>query len=186
MYCVATLHPDLVEARHPDYHGGFFTEREKRRLIRKFYKQKLEIPLCIDHCGAQTCGFVVPDSERIGHVVDLFNGRDGQLMVKMKLDNRHPAYARINRGMEIYKELWGVSVWIDFYNTGRKELTHVALTTDPLFASQGTWIHARGLEERLMDEVIAKHFYKHGDKHCYATPEFEKRLSGNLTLTLIF
>jgi hypothetical protein len=178
MYCVATLHPDLVEARRPGYRGGFFTRKEKRQLIRKFYAKRLEIPLCIDHCGAVTCGFVVPESERIGRVCDLFNGEQGQLMVKLKLDNTHPAYARINRGFDIYKEAWGVSVWIDFYNTGRKELTHVALTTDPLYASHGTWLHKWGLEEHVMDGYVADHFYKAGQGQCYAAPDYRRRLSG--------
>jgi len=178
MYCIATLHPDLVEARRPDYRGAFFTQEEKRRLIREFYEKRLEIPLCIDHCGATTCGFVVPEAERIGRVCDLFNDEKGQLMVKLKLDNSHHAYARINRGIDLHKELWGVSVWIDYYDTGRKALTHVALTTDPLFAAHGTWLHQRGLEDHVMDRHILRHFYKQGRGQCYTAPDYQHRLAG--------
>jgi hypothetical protein len=186
MYCIATLHPDLVEARRPGYRGVFFTRREKRKLIREFYAKRLEIPLCIDHCGATTCGFVVPEAERIGRVCDLFNDERGQLMVKLKLDNTHPAYARINRGMEIHKELWGVSVWIDYYSTGRKALTHVALTTDPLFAAHGTWIHGYGLEEYKLDRAVARHFYQEGRGQCFAAPDYQRRLTGILSVLLFF
>ncbi len=176
MYMVATLHPNLVEARDPTYKGHFFTQGEKRALIQQFYAQALQIPLCIDHCGAETCGFIVPEHERIGRVCDLFNDRDGNLMVKLVLDQSHKAYARINKGVWMHRELWGVSVWIDLWQSGRKALTHVALTTDPLMAEHGTWLHECSLEEWALDREIARRYYRKGHGQCYAAAAFEARL----------
>src|SRR5687768_6379890 len=101
MHCVATLHPDLVDARSENYIGGFFTEKEKKKQIIDFHKNKSKkgIPLCIDHCNANKCGFVVPEKERIGNVTGLFNGKEGQMFVKFKLDNKHEAYSLINKGI---------------------------------------------------------------------------------------
>lgn len=178
-YFVAPLHPDLVEARAPGYRGGFFTRAEKERQIDAFYAERQEIPLCIDHCGAATCGFVVPERERIGRVVDLFNDARGRLMVKLKLDNRHAAYARIHRGMQLRGERWGVSVWIDRDARGNKRLTHVALTTDPAFAALDTFLQSEAVEEWALDrEIVRRHYRGRGHGQCYAAPAFEKRLAG--------
>jgi len=180
MYYVARLHPDLRETWDKSYKGGFFTRAEKEKQILEFYREKQSIPLCIDHCGATTCGFVVPETERIGRVVDLFNNEKGEMMVKMQLDDNHREYPRIRRGMALQGERWGVSVWIDKWSqTGKKVLSHVALTTDPLFASYDTFLMPpHSLFEHFVDREIAKQYYREKRGLCFAAPEFRKKLEG--------
>lgn len=178
MYFVATLHPNLVEDK-----GLFFTQTEKEKQIRDFYEKKQVIPLCIDHCGADTCGFIVPEKERIGYVVDLFNNKKGELMVKLRLDGSHPAYKLIHQGMQLRRERWGVSVWIECdYNTRLKQmnksLTHVALTTDPLFAKHNTFLHQFSFDEHPLDRIIAQHYYDEQNPQCYASPQLKQKIKG--------
>jgi hypothetical protein len=187
MYRLATLHPNLQEASSEHYDGLFFTKAEKEKQIRDFYQKKQEIPLCIDHCGADTCGFIVPEDERIGSVVDLFNNKRGEMMVKFKLDNNHPAYRLINQGIDLNGEKWGVSVWIETkrnlrMGTTDKQLTHVALTTDPFFASHGTFLHRYAIDEKALDREIARIYYDERNTECYASAEFKDRLRGIFTI----
>lgn len=176
---IATLHPDLEETRDKSYSGGFFTRDDKKRQILDFYQKKKHIPLCIDHCGANTCHFIVPEGERIGHVNDLFIGKNGDMMVKLELDKKHPAYVQISQGLHLKNEKWGVSVWIEHNKRTRdKQLTHVALTTDPYFASRNTFLHKFGYKEEHMDREIARCYYKDGDGESFASPELKKKLRG--------
>jgi hypothetical protein len=185
MYRLATLHPNLQEAKSEHYDGLFFTKRDKEKQIREFYQKKQEIPLCIDHCGAETCGFIVPEKERIGTVVDLFNNKRGEMMVKFKLDNNHPAYQQINQGINLKGEKWGVSVWIENARNRRlgttdKQLTHVALTTDPFFASHGTFLHRYAIDEKGIDKEIARIYYDEKSDECFASDELKRKLQGVL------
>lgn len=177
LHFVATLHPDLIETKSKNYDGSLFTRQEKEKQILDFYRNKKAIPLCIDHCGADHCHFIVPEKERIGYVDDLFIGKKGDLMVKLSLDMNHPYFPRISQGLR--KEPWGVSVWIEhnkYYNT--KELTHVALTTDPYFGPQGTYLHKFDIGERGVYRAIAKDYYQEGCGECFATKELKKKLNG--------
>lgn len=178
-YFIATLHPDLIETRSKGYKGAFFTQEDKKKQISDFYGKKQHIPLCIDHCGANTCHFVVPEGERIGKVNDLFIGKNGDMMVKLELDKKHPAYVQINQGIHLKKERWGVSVWIEYNRrTGEKQLTHVALTTDPYFASRNTFLHKYDFKEKHVDREIARTYYKEGEGQSFASPELQKKMRG--------
>jgi hypothetical protein len=172
MFCVATLQPQ--QGQQPTL---FLRRDEMVRQIDAFYTMSQRIPLCIDHCGAQTCGFVVPAQERIGHVTDLWVNAQGQLMVKLWLDGSHRAFKQINQGIFHSGERWGVSVWLDqLFDV--KILTHVALTTNPFFARQGTWLHGWNLYEGPMDrEIASKHFDSASDV-CYGHRCFLEKLDG--------
>lgn len=177
MHAIATLHPTLSETKSPNYDGGFFTRSEKEKQIKDFYRKGKKIPLCIDHCGANTCNFIVPDKERIGYVDDLFIGKNGDLMVKLSLDTKHPYFPGISQDVHSSRERWGVSVWIENNRTKReKELTHVALTTDPYFASRNTFLHGFSLNDRDAQREIARKYYKEGDGECFATRELKQKL----------
>jgi len=178
MYCIAKLHPNPANAGARNYKGNLFTADEKKRTIREFYTFNEVIPLCIDHCGAETCGFVVPDQERIGTVQDLFNNERGELMVVLKLDQKHPAFKQINRGLWMQKQPWGVSVWIDRYQSGRKKLSHVALTTDPHFANYDTFLDKWAVEEWAIDSEVYRNYYKKGRGQCFASTQFVKKMAG--------
>jgi hypothetical protein len=180
---IATLHPDLEETRNKNYRGGHFSLEEKKKQIRDFYGKKQHIPLCIDHCGANTCNFVVPEGERIGKVNDLFIGRNGDMMVKLELDKKHPAYVQISQGLHMKNEKWGVSVWIEHNKrTREKQLTHVALTTDPYFAERNTFLHKFGFKEEHINNEIARQYYKEGDGECFASEELKKKLKSMCSL----
>jgi hypothetical protein len=173
---IATLHPSLVETKSPNYNGDFFTRKEKEKQVIAFYRKKQKIPLCIDHCGANSCHFVVPDKERIGYVDDLFIGKKGDLMVKLSLDNKHAYFPRISQDIHSGKS-WGVSVWIENNRTLKnKELTHVALTTDPYFASRNTFLHKFDFNDRNIMRAIGRQYYKEGEGECFATREFKQKL----------
>lgn len=172
MFCVATLQPQ--QGQQPT---RFLTREEMVRQIDAFYTMSQRIPLCIDHCGAQTCGFVVPAQERIGHVSDLWVNPKGQLMVKLWLDGAHRAFKQINQGIFHSGERWGVSVWIDqLFDV--KMLTHVALTTNPFFARQGTWMHGWNLYEGPLDREIASNHFDKASDVCYGHQCFLAKLDG--------
>ena len=181
LYCVATLHPPLSD----DTDDEFFTRAEKEAQIKAFYREKQRIPLCIDHCNADTPLFVVPARERIGYVLDLFINRDDAMMVKFRLSNKHPAYKQIYDGITQRREKWGVSVWIDRLqnrSTGQvtKKLTHVALTLDPRFADYNTFTHKYALNENMINTYIASQFYRCREHKCFAAKEFKRKLWGML------
>lgn len=180
MYWLAKLHPNLVNVKGGERYKKslFANQREKKRAILEFYANREVIPLCIDHCGAETCGFVVPQQERIGTVRDLFNNAPGEMVMVLHLDGAHPAFKQINRGLFMHKQRWGVSVWIDLYESGRKKLTHVALTTDPHFARYGTWLDKWAVEEWAIDSEVARHHFQRDRGLCYAAPEFVKKMTG--------
>jgi len=177
MYFLAKLQPNLKEP------GDFFTVSEKKRQIDQFYAQRQHIPLCIDHCNAPpVAGFVVPERDRIGRVVDLLTNRQGDLLVKLVLDQSHEAYARINKSIALDHQKWGVSVWIDTIDSGTrqqgvyKQLTHVALTTDPYFAKHNTFLHKWQLQEAPLDRIIARELYAAGEGDSYAHPSLVDKL----------
>jgi hypothetical protein len=179
MYYLAKLHPDLRETWQRTYRGGYLTRAQKEEAILDFYREKQCIPLCIDHCNADKAGFVVPEGERIGRVVDLFNNEKGEMMVKLCLDQKHRSFRTIERGIWVLKEKWGVSMWVDWNTqTGKKYLTHVALTKDPMFASHNTFLGTHGLFEDAVDRSIARHYYKEKRGLCFAAPEFRSKLRG--------
>lgn len=180
MYFLATLHPDVVldENGEPDV-CWLTAPGEKERQVRDFYAQRRDIALSLDHRGTGRFGFVVEPGERIGRVLDLFVGDRGQLLVKMQLDNRHPTYAKIKRGIELHHEKWGVSAGVLTNNrTLEKQLTHVALTREPLFARYDTFLHRNAVLEADLDREIARLYYAPGRGRCYATAELKRKLQG--------
>lgn len=182
MYFLSTLHPKNSDI-NGQYRGMYFSRPDKESQIRKFYRERLNVPLCLDHCGGESAGVVVSPEERIGRVLDLFINRNGEMMAKLKLDDRHPAYRKIKDGIHSKGEKWGVSVWIQHVKnleTGRisKELGHVALTTDPLFAEHNTFLHWYGVQESGIDKMIAKDFYHEGVGQSFSAREMKLKLEG--------
>lgn len=177
MYFVAHLHPNLPEGEDEIW----LNDKEKREEIIHFYTSKIEIPLCIDHRDIGRFGFVKKD-EVIGHVIDLFVNKDGELMMKCKLDNTHKAYKEINDGI-FNNEKWGVSVGLALnYNTEKesydKRLVHVAFTTDPGFAKYNTYLFKWSLNEQVMDSIIDREYFKENDNQSFATPDLITKLRG--------
>ncbi len=182
---LAKLHPNLVDDRDSRHQGLLLTRQEKERVISDFYAQQQHIPLCVDHCNATRGGFVVPPEERIGRVLDLFNDRHGQMLVKFQLDGTHPTFSPLMRGMHELGEQWGVSVWIDVARDGRtgsikdKQLTHVALTQDPYFANHNTFLRDWSPTSTGIDSLIVKKaLYSEGQGECYATDALKAKLKG--------
>ena len=98
-------------------------------------------------------------------------------MVKLSLDPKHAYFSGISQDIHSGRERWGVSVWIENNRTKReKELTHVALTTDPYFASRNTFLHKFDLNDRNIQRTIARNYYKEGEGECFATKELKKKL----------
>ena len=179
LYGVGLAQPALQD----DVLDEFLTRADKEVQIRDFYRHRQRIPLCLDHCHADRAGFVVPERDRIGYVLDLFINRDNAMMVKFKLDNRHPAYVQIYDGINKRREAWGLSVWVErsqSRRTGRvtKALTHVALTLDPRFADYNTYMYQYSLNEDTINNVIARQFYRHKDGYCFATADLKRKLQG--------
>jgi hypothetical protein len=173
MYYLATLHPQLKKRNR----YGYFSRREMERQVLDFYHNKEYVPICIDHCGASTAGFVVPREERVGAVEDLFINQRGQMMVKMKLDPTHGEYPRLCQSLDNPAHHWGVSVWIDQIAPGNKKLTHVALTDDPYFAQDNTFVHAgTSIGTRPMDRIIHEKYYSEGEGLCFASKELKEKL----------
>jgi hypothetical protein len=177
MFHLAPLHPRVVEGPDGD---AFFSRAEKEAQILDFYHEQQFIPVNIDHRGAdQRTGVLVDPRECVGRVVDLFNGRDGFMVVKLQLDNTHPQYGVVRRSILQRGEKWGVSVGISLnYETGRKRLVHVAITRDPLFARYGTMVHYDGLVEWLVDREIARRYYAPGQGQSFAAAPLKAKLRG--------
>ena len=191
MYFLATLNPAFVEAKKKGLMGEWLTQKEKVKVIDDFYRKKSKVngsegsyggeilPLCLDHAGGDDYGFgfVVPSTKRIGRVIDLFNDRKGHLIAKCVLYDYNDTATDIAQGMGKRKEKWGVSVWVDMnLPQGRggpiiKELTHVAMTKDPNFAKDNSFIHHWGLSEEAVNKVLFKEYYTKGDGLCYASPQ---------------
>jgi hypothetical protein len=184
-YYLVKLHPNLVDDRLP-HHSGLYRERaEKENCVKGFYDKTRHIPLCVDHCNNTTPGFVVPDSERIGHIVDMFIDRQGQVITKLYLKPDHPEFKRITQSMIKDKQAWGASVAIDVAREGgpqgrimSKELTHVALTTDPYFAQHNTFIRDFAPEghEKALDRFVANNLYKENDGECFTGQAYGAKL----------
>lgn len=179
LYGVGLAQPALQD----DADDEFMTRRDNEIQIHNFYRHKQRIPLCLDHCGADRAGFVVPERDRIGYVLDLFINRDNALMVKFRLTPKHAAYNRVHDGLTKRSEAWGLSVWVERRqnrHTGAvsKTLTHVALTLDPRFAEHRSYMYRYALNENLINDVILGQFYWPGDGACYGAREFKRKLLG--------
>lgn len=186
MYFVATLQPKPTKKEQD---AGFFSIREKRQAIDNFYNNKKnnikEIPLCIDHGTGESYGYVVEKENTVGKVLDLFNDEYGNIVAKCILYDDNDHFKVIRDAIEEKKEKWGVSVWIDIYlenenvdiKDAQKELTHVALTSDPYFADRNTFIHHWSYNETALDRIISKEYYSKDKGECYASDEFVEALN---------
>lgn len=179
MYFLCTLQADLEETRREGYIGEWMTKEEKKDAILKFYKQKQHIPLSINHTTAKEYGAAIPQNERVGRVLDLFNDKDGDLVAKCVIDKDSSAIHRLNKGSYVDGEKWGVSQRVDWCmipneNGGGKIdklLTHVALTQTPFLADEGSYIHHWSTNEKTVDKAIHRDYFQEGAGHCFAAPE---------------
>jgi len=174
MFFIAKLHPNLTEYNDTNYKGSWLSKINKENIINRFYKEKNNIPLCIDHRDIGKFGFVKYNNI-VGNVIDLFNNKDGELMIKCKINNEHPSFPEITQGIFKKKEKWGVSVGL-INNSDSKSLVHVALTTDPGFANHNTFLFKYSLTEDIINKVIAREYYNENNKNTYATDEFRAKL----------
>jgi hypothetical protein len=186
MFFVATLQPIPTKKEEND---GFFTTLEKRQVIDKFYKTRdtKDLPLCIEHGTGEQYGYVVEQDKTAGKVLDLFNDEEGNIVAKCLLFGENEHFKVIIDAIENEKEKWGVSQWIDIYRETmepdcpvEKELTHVALTSDPYFADRNTFIHHWSYKEDALDKVIAKEYYTKDKGECYASNEYIERLEASI------
>lgn len=186
MFFLATLHPNLTK-NDPNYDRVFYTEEEKRVQIERFYRDQEFIPLNVDHKSTRDdYGFnQVAKEDCVGRVVDLFNNKEGKMMLKMQLDINHPFYPQINQSIFERKEKWGVSVWIDAVKDlhkpeqyAYKKLAHVALTKDPLFAGHGTFLHDWQLLEPRLDYAIATKYCTADGPESYCAGGLKNKLKG--------
>lgn len=184
-YHLVKLHPQLLGDGRDGHRDTLLqTREEKERVVRDFYDKRQHIPLCLDHCGATRGGFVVPQEQRIGRVVDLFTDRHGQLLVKLHLSGGTPAFQQITR--ETHQGVpWGVSVWLDVLRDrpggtiSEKRLTHVALTKDPYFARHNTFMRDWSPSESGIDALVHKMgLYEEGAGECFAGEPFKAKLKG--------
>lgn len=179
LYGVGLAQPAVKD----DVYDEYLTRADNERQILQFYRTKRKIPLCLDHGDGDRPGYIVPERDRIGYVLDLFIGRQNALMAKFKLSNKHEAYNRIHDGITERHEPWGLSVWIERLEdrtTGRvvKKLTHIALTLDPFFADYNSYMYRYSLNENLINNAILGDLYWPGAGCCYGTREFKKKLLG--------
>lgn len=178
MYLVAKLHPKVAAYESAEYQGDYLSVKDQERVIRDFYEQERDVPLCKDHMGTDSTGFVRYD-DRIGRVVDLFTNKDHELMVKCQLYPEHNAYNEVNRSIFNEGKKWGVSVGLanlkDPHNGTvlEKNLVHVALTMDPAFGSQNSYLFDWGLFEDDVDRKIAQKYVGNG----YASDVFRKKMA---------
>jgi hypothetical protein len=108
-------------------------------------------------------------------------------MMKCELFRRHgDGYREVNQGMFSKKERWGVSVGVVKAPNGARNLVHVALTNDPAFAKEGTYISHWGLNEEKVDAALCKMVMKQpqspsGTKYGgFLSQELKTKLEGVL------
>jgi hypothetical protein len=190
MFFVATLQPIPTKKEEND---GFFTTLEKRQVIDKFYKSRdtKDLPICIEHGTGEQYGYVVEQDKTAGKVLDLFNDEEGNIVAKCLLFGENEHFKVIIDAIENEKEKWGVSQWIDIFRETmepdcpvEKELTHVALTSDPYFADRNTFIHHWSYKEDALDKVIAKEYYTKDKGECYASNEYIEKLEASIATTI--
>lgn len=178
MFLIAKLFPRLEEAEQKGYTGTLLSEADMVANAKRFYTDKLNIHLCIDHRGVSKLGFV-KDSDRVGRVCDLFVNEGGELMMKCELFRHHgDGYREVNQGMFSKKERWGVSVGVVKSPSGARNLVHVALTNDPAFATEGTYITHWGLNEEKVNAALRNMVPKDGGG--FLSPELRAKLEGVL------
>lgn len=188
-YFVATLHPNLPKYNQHDYDGPWLSEKEQREQIDAFYKEGRQIPLSYEHVNCGTSAYV-PREDVLGHVIDLFQGKNGDLMVKCFLSPQHPASFKINTDVIENKVRWGVSVGLvqvpsdENGGNASKKLIHVAFTTDPGFGKENTFLHYWGLSEANIDYVIGREYFKEGSGKSYANESLIKKIRGITTISL--
>lgn len=183
MFLIAKLHPNIEKTEQADYNGLLLSRASKEAVINRFYKHGQEIPLCIDHRDTDSTGYV-KEAGRVGRVSDLFLNKEGELMVKCELFQHHSdGYKEVNKGLFRDAARWGVSVGLtgrDDPTTGKKKsrnLAHVALTSDPAFADEGTLITEWGLDEKEVDWTIANKYQK-----GFFRPELRAKLEGMMNI----
>lgn len=186
MFFIAKLHPKLAETEEKNYNGLLLNRAGKEAVVTRFYAEKQNIPLSIDHRDIGAFGYV-KDSNRVGRVVDLFINSREELMMKCELFREHgEGYKEVNQGIFRKKERWGVSVGLvgvkdQDARIKARNLVHVALTTDPAFASEGTFLSHWGLDEKKVNTVLRELREKEQLDTGYAgfyRPEFMAKLEG--------
>jgi hypothetical protein len=186
MYFIATLHP-LIDPNSQDAKDGYLSVSDKRDIIRDFYTPGAEeIPLCVNHGEGDVvgAGYKVAIEDRIGKVLDLFNNKEGEMVVKCVLSPESKHYQSVNQSIFTDNAKWGVSVWVDITDFKddvtpvKKNLTHVALTNEPYFGEYNTFIHHWSLNETAIDRVISEEYIKgeENEGHSFITVEFRQKL----------
>lgn len=182
MYLVAKLHPKVDEYERADYQGDYLSLKDQEQVIRDFYEQERDIPLCIEHLGIDSTGFVRHE-DRVGRVVDLFTNKAHELMVKCQLFPEHEAYRSVNQSIFQEGKKWGVSVGLanlrDPNNSNTilsKNLVHVALTTDPAYGAYDSYLFDWGLFEADVDRRIAQKYVGDG----YASDAFKRKMQAGI------
>lgn len=184
VYFIATLYPHLEKHNKKDYRGPWLSAREQREQIDLFYKEKSLVPLSFEHLNCSKYAYI-KFGDRIGEVIDLFTGKNGDLMVKCRLDSDHPAALKIQKDVIENKIRWGVSVGLSQLESGNdddgktiKKLIHVAFTTSPGFGEHNTYLHYWHLKESPIDSVINRLYFKEGEGKSYASETLKNKIRG--------
>jgi hypothetical protein len=173
MYIFAKVHPELDASDNP---GNFWLNKaEREQEIQRFYEQKAEIPLDLNHTDIGRYG-LVPHKNRVGRIVDLFNNAEGELMMKAHINLKHANSDQIKQWMSDKQRPLGVSPGVCNTPQGTRHLVHVALTQDPAFSRYGTYVDSWAINEKDLDRQIAHKYYREEPQQFYTHDTVRERL----------
>jgi hypothetical protein len=183
MYFIANIQPRLLNLNRGT---GLLTVAEKKNIIEKFEQQKkLGIPLnlCEDHGDGKEAGFVLKKDDIIGNINELILNEKGELIGTGELHKNNEHVKKIIQGMFMKKSVYGVSLWLDLLMNKnsksnddlwlKKELNHVALTTDPALGKYGSYIFEWSPKKERIDEILKDKYFNFNDKN-YKQPNFKQ------------
>lgn len=184
IYIIGTCQPILKNVDN-DLNKRFLNKEDKYEVITDFYSTKTHSPsslppICIgNHANGHMYGygFVVPESERTGKVLDLLTDEKGHYIIIAEIDITKET-EHVIKGLKEGNKI-GLSVAIDgiTYPSGTqyKKLTHVAVLKDAAFIEEGSYIHHWGNTIGAVDKRIKSEYFSEGKEDCYAHPSVKHR-----------
>lgn len=140
------------------------------------FKTKL-IPCAIDHAGGNnilehnpsTEAFVVPEDKQIGRLVAAMVRGNGDLLIVGEIwserPERHMIISELHEGKK-----WGVSLCTDLIMNPdhtyvyKKDITHVGVTRNPDYGSDGTWIYEASASKYDIYEKLLNNYIKNDEQ----------------------